>query len=677
MKFSYTWLKDYIPSLPAPEKMAELLLTHSFEVEGIEKKGGDSVLSIDVLPNRIADASGHRGVAGEIGAIVKKSLKLPKRLLKETNESTAKAVQINVTDKKGCPRYVARVLQGVTVSSSPAWLSGRLGICGVNSINVIVDVANYVMLDMVQPLHAFDADKIKGALCVRRASKNEAFVALDGAAYTLGPEDLVIADEEGPLAIAGIKGGKRAGVEIETKNIILEAANFDPESIERTAKRIGLLTDAAVRFRIGIDPNLTVRAINEAAALIQQLAGGTVLRGVADTGKNIPDKTILLRLAKTRSVLGFDISEREILDICKRLGFVAVKQGENLKVKVPSVRVDLVVEEDLIEELARMHGLGHLNSVPPTIVFTDANDNAKEKFRRRVGERIAALGYSEIYSYVFTGEQERDFSPRKGSLLKLRNPLQSDTAYLRTDLAHSLLSALAKNQQFEEARVFEIGAVFCRTSAKIQDTTELEEERIALGFFAKQKKESPFFELKGALFSLLESFGIDDFYFGDVSLEHKLFHPFRSAEIKTDRAILGMIGEIHPRAREAFGIKSPAAIAELSFVKLYEAASSELQYKEVSKYPSITRDIALLVPLDTRVADVEDVIENTGGTLLADTDLIDIYEGTELPDGKKNFAFRLVFQAPDRTLTDGEVNAIVDRIIKTLEAENLEWEVRK
>lgn len=686
MKFSYAWLQDYIPSLPPAKKVAELLLTHAFEVERVEKVTDDVVLFIDVLPNRIADASGHRGVAGELGALLKKPIKFPKRLRKETRESTSKAIQIIVKDKRGCPRYTARVLKNVTVSPSPDWLSKRLQACGINSINTIVDAANYIMLDMVQPLHVFDADKVEGSIIVRRAVEREKFIALDDKTYMLTAEDLVIADERGPLALAGIKGGKRAEVNAYTKHIIVESANFDPESIERTAKRVNLLTDAAVRFRVGIDPNLTTEALNEVVSLMQELAGGELLRGILDTGKRVPQRTVFLRPEKACSVLGFDMSQRDMADILKRLGFRVIKKGAMLKVQVPSLRVDVVVEEDLIEELARIYGFERIKPALPIMALTDMGNTGKEKFRRRVSERITSLGYTELYSYVFARDKEIDLFSEKKNLLKLLNPLRPDMAYLHPSLLGSLLSAFTKNQESDEVRAFEIGAVFHVPAAKVRDTTDLEEERIAFGFLSKNKKDVPFFELKGIVSSLLESFGIDDFYFDNVpdvtniNSEKRgqiIFHPYRSAEIKTESAVLGIIGEVHPRVLEAFGIKSVAGVVELSFAKLYEAVASERRYKEISKYPAIIRDIALLVPLDTRVVEVEDVIENTGGELLQKTDLIDLYEGAELPDGKKNFAFRLVFQSFDRTLTDEEVHVIVEKITKTLEAENPEWEVRK
>ncbi len=678
MKFSYNWLKDYFSTLPPPQKVAELLLTHSFEVEGIEKKGRDIVFSIDVLPNRIADASGHRGVAGELSALLQKPRKVPKRSFKEAREPIAGAVRINVRDKKGCSRYTARMIKDIHVAEAPAWLRERLAACGINSVNNIVDAANYVMLDMVQPLHVFDADKIIGGITVRRAKQDEQFTSLDGEMHMLDTRDLVIADDDGVLALAGIKGGKRAEVHEKTANIIIESANFDPEAIELTAKKVHLLTDAAIRFRVGIDPNLTVPAIHEAASLIQEIMGGTLLRGVVDTGKNVPDRSIVTRRENVNNILGVLLSEKEIVSIFKRLGFGVTKQKEFIKVRIPSVRVDVRAEEDLIEEIARIYGLSRITPVPPRIMFAEAGDTQREKFRYRVRERVAAVGYSELYSYAFAGEREAGLGKGHGDMLELLNPLRPEMKYLRFHLAGSLLSAFVKNQQQDEVRVFEMGDVFFHAAKDIHDTTELEEERVAFGFFAKDAHKSPYFELKGVISSLFESLGIDDMYFGDADHgSSPLFHPFRSAQINTNNKSIGIVGEIHPRVRDMLGIRGAAGVAEFSFVKLYEAALGELRYKELSKYPSVMRDIALLVPLDTRMVEVLDVIENTGGELLIDTDLVDMYAGPELPDGKKNFAFRLVFQAPDRTLTDEEVNAIVQKITKALEEMNLEWETRR
>ncbi|MEK7084955.1 MAG: phenylalanine--tRNA ligase subunit beta, partial [Patescibacteria group bacterium] len=597
-------------------KVAETLLMHAFEVEGMEKKGSDTIFSIDVLPNRIADASGHLGMARELAALLKKSLKLPKFEVKESKELVSRFLKVEVRDKEACPRYVARYAHNIKVAPSPAWLKERLEACGINSLNNIVDITNYVMLYFGQPLHAFDADKVESGIVVRCAKAGEKFVSLDGDEHTLTKEDLLIADTEGPLALAGIKGGKRAEVTRETKKIILESANFSPEGIERTAKRANLLTDAAIRFRVGIDTNLTVEAVDMAASLIQTIAGGEVLKGRVDTGKNVPARPVKLRLTKAQSVLGFAISEKEIFDILERLGAKIAKTGSEYKVTMPTARVDIKVEEDLIEVLARVYGLYRITPKAPLVTFSESGEMEKDNFRERLSERLAGLGYSEIMSYAFLGSKELDLLEDASSVLRLVNPLRPELSSLRPALSLSALSALALNlKHADEVRFFEIGAAFRKPAKTIHDSAELEDERILLAFASKKQNTEPYYELKGALSAIMESFGIRGMYFDDApegradfkKYYRELYHPFRSAQIKYDGHIVGIIGELHPAVREGAGIKGNAGVVELSFDAFFKAASRERDFEEISKYPAASRALAILVPLHTRAEQVLDI----------------------------------------------------------------------
>lgn len=683
MRFSYLWLKELVPAAPAPEKVAETLLMHAFEVEGTEKRRSDTILSIDILPNRIADASGHLGMARELAALLKSPLKLPKFEVKESKELASKLVKVEVRDKDACPRYVARYLPNIKVAPSPAWLKERLEACGINPINNVVDITNYIMLYFGQPLHAFDAGKVEGGIVVRPAKAGERFVSLDGNEYELTKNDLLIADQKGPLALAGIKGGKRAEVTVAAKEIILESANFSPEGIERTAKRVNLLTDAAIRFRVGIDPNLTIEAIDAAASLIGALAGGDILKGRVDSGKNVIARPVKLRLKKARSVLGFPISEKEVLDILRRLGATVAKTGSEYKVTMPTARVDIQVEEDLIEELARVYGLYRITPIAPLMAFSESGEVEKDNFRERLSERLAGLGYSEVMSYAFVGPKELALREDAAHALKLINPLRPELSSLRPALALLALQALSLNlKRFDEARIFEIGAAFSKPAKHIRDSAELEEERLMLAFASKKKNAEPYYELKGAVSSIAESFGIRGAYFDDNLIPdfkkyyRELYHPFRSAQIKYDGRILGIIGELHPAVRDEAGIKGNAGVVELSFEALFQAVSAERDFEELSKYPAVFRDLAILVPPRTRVEHALDIIENTGGELLFDTDLFDIYQGRELPQGRKSFAFSLTFQSRERTLAENEVDEIMIHIVKALEA-NPEWEVRK
>lgn len=689
MKFSYNWLRELVPSAPKPKKLAEVIGLSAFEVEGVEKVADDVLFSIDVLPNRIADASGHIGMAREIAAILNTKVALPKTNLREIkNKKTASVLSVTIADKKLCSRYVACVVEGVEVKESPIWLRQRLEICGLRSINNIVDATNYVMLETGQPLHAFDFDKLaptvpsglagsKKKITVRTARAGEKITTLDGQECSLDSSMLLITDGDRALAIAGIKGGTAAEISQNTKTIVLEAARFDGPAIRKTSQTLGIRTDASTRFSVGIDPELAAWAMKRVAALIQQIAGGSILSQMIDVyPRKEAARQIRLRPQYVERILGVEMKVQNMISILKRLECSVVKKGQELLVAVPSVRRDLRIEEDLVEEIGRIYGYQNISSEHPIGGLVPPEFNAELYAREQMRDMLASLGFHEAYNYSFVGEKDiAAFGGMPSDYLELANPTRPEFAFLRKSLLPGLFKNAEQNLKHQSAiKMFEVGNVF--EVVPQGHHKEGENAGGVLAYKTKSKNAEAFFELKGALSALFEKMGLEVWFDDTPSLGGTVLHPHRSARIKINKDTLGIMGEAHPALLEHLSMRGEIAVFELDLAMFARLLGKEKEFRPISRFPSITRDIAVLVSSDTRVVEVEDVIENTAGPLLIDSDLFDLYEGEGVEEEKKSLAFRLVFQATDRTLKDEEVEALMQKLTKTLE-ENLEWEVRK
>ena len=654
MKVSYNWLQSFFDKkLPSPEKLADLLSSHSFETEVIERVGSDYALDVDVLPNRAHDCLGHLGVAREIGAILgmkvsnssviaspakQSSIAMNDEIAASRtprNDRVKDFLKIKVGDKKLCPRYTARMVVDVKVGPSPEWIQERLKVCGLKPINNIVDTVNYVMLETGQPMHAFDFDKIAGepkTLIIRRAKKGEKIISLDNETYELDENILVIADEKSPLCIAGMKGGKDAEIDKETKRIVLEAANFDSRIIRKAFNQLKLRTDASWRFENGLDPNSTSSAMDMAVALID----GQILKGVVDIYPNkVKPKTIKLDAKKVRSLLGVNISDKEIVAILKKLGF---EIKNKFQVTVPTCRLDISIQEDLIEEIGRLYGFEKIPSRLPLAALIPPKRNDDLIYQNKIKDILVNLGFSEALNYSLIGDAE----------IELANPISQEQKYLRPSLALNLLKNIESNKRyFNEVRLFEIGRVFERDNNKV-----IEKKKLGAALFP-----SDFYRLKGIIETLLNKMQISDVWYEDELERDDL----KRAKVIVGNDLLGWIGD---------------NIFELDFEKIVELATEERIYSPPSKYPAVVRDVALLVEPGTKIVEVMNLINTAGGSLISDVDLFDMYEGEEIPDGKKSLAFRVIYQADDHTLTDKEVNALQEKVMKALEDEG-GWEVRK
>lgn len=669
MLFSYNWLKEYV-KLPKPEKLVQVLTMHAFEVEELKKIKGDYVLDIDVLPNRGPDCFSHIGIAREIAAIENCKLKIENYKLKEDKKlKTRDFIAVEIKDKKDCIRYTARVITDVKVKESPKWMQERLKVCGLKPINNIVDAANYVMLETGQPLHAFDFDKISNkTIIVKRARNGEEIITLDNEKYKLDKDILIIADKDGPLAIAGIKGGRKAEIDKKTKTIVLESANFDPRVIRRGSKKLGLKTDASWRFEHGLDPNLTELAINRVSELIQDMAKGKVASGLVDFyPQKVQPKKIKLDLSYVEKLLGVKISAKEIKKIFDRLGF---KCKGNI-VEVPTFRLDISLPEDLIEEIGRIYGYEKIPASLPIVFLISPKRNLEIFWENMTKDILKELGFTEVYNYSFIGEKEAKIFGYEGKgIIEVENPMSKEQRYLRPSLIPDLLKNVVDNfRYFDEIKIFELGKTFINKGQT--------EKKMLSGLIAQKKGGDEFYRLKGVVDSLLNKLGISDIWYDEHEATPEqskisIWQSGKIAEIKIGNDEIGFLGEISSKILK----NGKAIVFDIDFEKLTKLCSEEHEYQPISQYPAAVRDLAILVPMDIKVVDVLNKINIAGGVLVRDVDLFDIYEGESIAQGKKNLAFHIVYQAEDRTLKSDEIDAIQNKIIKTLEKDP-NWEVRR
>ena len=831
MRFSYSWLKELSGSKIAAEKMAELLTLHSFESQISDKKGKEVILEIDILPNRAHEGFSHLSVAKEISVLTGSKLKFPSFKLKEKkNLKTADFVSVKISNPKLCPRYAARMIEGIKVKRSPPWLKKRLEILGLNSINNIVDATNYVMLELGQPLHAFDAKRIasvdnKPTIIVRTSKNKERLTTLDGQKLELSQGVLLITDNKKPLAIAGIKGILGSEIKSDTKTIIIESANFEPGIIRKGSQLLNIKTDASARFSQNLSPDLVPLALDRVAYLIQKIAGGDVYEGMVDNYRmKLTPRRVILDEKNVEKLTGIKVSKDEITRILKRLGFeisrvnlfskisdiidnarkligvkykygasttfdapncfdcssfvkylfrqigvelprvtieqveagkkvtlktikpgdlifskgdrphfnkkhpkglghVALYVGGNkvihavgglvkkvveeplkrfvkrnqlravirvidekinkdlLLVTVPTLRLDIEQEVDLIEEITRIKGYNNLKAQLPKhwLFLPEVNENFT--WQEVCKNTLASLGFDEVYNYTFVGASDLEtFWPNiKFEIISLANPLSAQLQYLRPTLLVQLIKNARDNlRYFNDFKIFELGKIYLSSIGK----APFRDEKMSLaGLLASvdENLENIFYELKGLLDSFLEKLGLTDVWYDEfkVTAPHHwsfLWQKGSAAEIKIGDKKIGFFGKINSSILNRLDIKIPLFAFEFDFPALMKLALGEVHYQEIPKYPAIQRDLSLLVPTYTKVVEILNVIEPTGGRLLIDTDLIDFYEGEELPEGKESLTLRLVFQSRERTLKDKEVDSLMKKIIKAIKTKD--WEVR-
>ena len=687
MLFSYSWLQEYNKSkLPKPDKLADFLNMHAFQVEDIKQVKGDTVLDVAVLPNRAHDCLNHIGIAREIATILKSKFLLPKVKQLKKAKGNLRPIKVHIESAVLVPRYSAVVIEGIQVKNSPAWLRDRLEAVGVNSINNIVDLTNYIMLETGQPLHVFDYDQIEGQVMrIRAAKEGEKVETLDDQTLVLPRGTLIIEDKDRLIDLAGIKGGKASGVSAQTKNIVLQAANFDRNAIYKARKKLRYTTQAADIYSHGIDPNLTVNALERANELMSAIgAKGKIVQVIDFYPKKVIPRHIKLESEYISSLLGLEIPIKESVRILEMLG-CKVKLGRNiLDVEVPTRRIDLAIPEDLIEEIGRIFGFEKIPTSYPFASLLPRERNQDIFWQEMIRDIFKTAGFTEVYNYSFIGDNDvTQFAfnqTEQEQLVELENPIGEEFKYLRSTLLEHLLKNVFDNQKkVDHIRIFEIGKIFRKDSNKINETKML--GGLLGGIGPVGSEDAGFYEVKGLIDFLCDGLGIHDVWYDDYNqtpdkTRMSLWHKGKSAEVKVNGQEIGFVGEISAQITSNLKIVHKVTAFHIDLEKLIQLASEEKEYRPTSRFPSSTRDISVLVPKHIKVVDVMNRINAKGKSLVRDIDLFDMYEGQGIPDGKKSLAFHIVYQADDRTLTSKEIDSMHDNIMKVVE-ENLQWEVRK
>ena len=641
----------------------------------------DTVLEIDVTANR-PDALCHVGIAREVSALTGKPWKAPAIKLQEGARAAAERIKIRIEDPVRCPRYGARIVEGVSIGPSPSWMANRLKACGVRPINNVVDVTNYVLLEYGQPMHAFDLDQVAGAeIIVRTARPGEKLTTLDGKERVLHPEDLLICDRDKPQVLAGVMGGADSEVGDATKRVLLEAANFQPATIRRSSKRHGLRSESSHRFERGVDINAIPEALDRAASLIAELGRGTVLRGRVDVYPRPTQPTkIELRYGYVGDLLGTQISASESDRILSSLGFVRegsppgkAAEPERATYIVPTFRVDVLLEEDLIEEVARIRGYDSIPNALPRGVAELAPEPRESEAERRVRAALVGAGFNEVINYSFV-------SPRELAALEappgiaLKNPLSVEQSVMRTTLYAGLLQnlSLSLRHQAQTVRLYELGRIYREGQADdVRQPVASEQLRLAGILWGRRDGRAwtakdaamDFFDAKGALEAVLHSIGLSDAKF--EAGESPSLHPRAAARVLSAKGELwGTVGELHPAVSKRLGIPASVFVFDLDAEKLYAAAELVPSYRPLWKYPPVLRDLAVVVSSELRNDEVRELILEVGRPLVDEAIIFDVYTGKPIPEGKKNLAYAIRYRAEDRTLTDGEVNEAHQRIIE-------------
>ncbi len=638
----------------------------------------DYVIEFEITPNR-SDCLSMLGIAREAGAVFKKDLNYPKIEIQEKHRDVKDYASVEVDNTQNCRRYVAKVITDVNIQSSPQWMQTRLMQAGVRPINNIVDVTNYVMLELGQPLHAFDLSHLEGnQIIVRNAHKNEAFTTLDEVERKLDETMLMICDAQKPVALAGIMGGQNSEVTETTKTILLESANFNGDSVRVTSKKLGLRTEASARFEKGIDPNIVLVAANRACQLIEELGAGRIVEGAIDVYPSLRHKkTISMRPQRINDLLGTNISAEEMAEILTRLEMKSEKKENELIVTVPTFRLDIVEEVDFVEEIARLYGYDQLGMTLPKGNSQGAKTNGQiiEDYAKNI---LNGLGINEILTYSFVGPKSLDMiNISEESFLrrvvKLQNPLGEENSIMRTTLIPNMMEVLARNyhRNVEKVKAFELGRVFIPKSIPITDLP-IEKKMLVLGIYGENMD---FYMLKGVLEELFNKLGISDCEYMPER-NNPVFHPGRCANIIWGNHILGVLGETHPDVTENYDLDTRLYVAEIDFNILMQITRLDKNYKPLPKYPAITRDIALVVKDEIYVNQIEDIIKKNGKDILQKIELFDVYKGKQVLPGYKSIAYSLTYRAQDRTLTDDEVSRIHGNIIEALE-QNLDAHLRE
>jgi phenylalanyl-tRNA synthetase beta chain len=676
MRVPYEWLREFVDITVTPEEVAERLTMIGLEVEGVESVNGDTVFEVNVTPNR-PDCLSIIGIAREVSAIFNIPLKIPAHEIKE--DVPLFDFSVEILNIELCNRYAGRLIKGVRIAESPEWIKSRLEKCGVRAINNIVDITNYVLLEFGHPLHAFDADTIKGKkIVVNTAGTNNKIMTLDGIERGLPEDALLIWDAVRPVAIAGIMGGSETEVSDRTKDIFLESAYFEPFSIRRTSKRLNLSSESSYRFERGTDIEFLEDALNRAALMIREISGGTIHKIIDVYPLKYVPEPVKIRYEKINKILGTELSNVDMLEILKRLSIPVEDKKDTFIVYPPAFRRDIQRDNDVAEEVVRFYGYDRIpTTIPKSHLSSGLSDNKMVSINR-IREAMRKAGFTEVINYSFMSLSSLDMisipdADRRRNTIVIRNPLKQEESFLRTTLIPALIENFKYNMDrgIKDIRFFEISRVF----EDIGKSLPLEELRLG-GIFYKEKTPSiwredvqGFFIIKGALESMFEELMINEYSFFPSS--EPFLHKGQAADVHISGSYLGYLGVLGPDIVERLDLKKQKpeiVMFEINLDLLLASIPDSIKYSQIPKYPSVERDIAVVVDENISAAEVKEIVRAFHSGLIEDVSIFDFYKGSNIPEGKKSLAFSIIYRSMGKTLRDDEVeklhNSLVDYILK-------------
>lgn len=632
----------------------------------------DVIFELEITPNR-PDCLSHIGIAREVAAYYERDLRYPESSINETSEKTSDSIEVKIENKELCKRYATRVVKGVKIGESPAWLKRRLQAIGLRSINNVVDITNFILMESGHPMHAFDYNKIAGKkIIVRNAYENEKLTTLDGEERELDTDTLVIADSEKAVAIGGVIGGGNSEVTDETTDLLLEVACFTTENIRKTGKKYTISTDSSYRFERGINIEDTEAVINRAAKLIQELAGGEILEGIVEEYVEAQkENEVVFTIDKFNRFFGKNVEKEKMISILTNLEMKVEDLGNGkLKVIAPIFRQDIHRVADVYEEIARMYGFENVEDVMPIQNIKPGKISAEMTDIDMYKDLLAELGLQEVINYSFIPQDAGKKIGIDIETVSLMNPINEEMVMMRPTTLYSLLTNLRDNfnRNIFDIKIFEVSRVFQKSDQDLPN----EPVKIGIALGGRSDKQIwdakpanyDFYDIKGYVESMCEVAGLKRYSL--KRSESKLFHPGRSADICMGRDILGSFGEVHPDVMETMGLKERVYLAELDMEKINKYSNNKIKYKLLVKFPAVGRDLAVVMPEDSLVGEMISAVSKLSD-LIEKVDLFDVYTGEQVEKGFKSVALNIQFRSPKGTLNEDEINKLMDKVLKTIE----------